>query len=868
LFFPNPDRILGFMLDTPVSSGHPGLDSMLGGLWIGDNVVWRISSIDAYSEVCEAMVAEGLRNSLPVVYFRFANHRPVIRNTPGVRVHKTHPEKGFEHFITEIHRVITEVGLGGVYILDSLSDLQNIYYSDRMIGCFFQLTCPFLRAMETIAYFAISWSGHSSRALEPILKTTQVWIDVFGSTQETRVQHARPLKVSGRLHGPAELFEYSAGTVRPVENSVEASRIIARQEWYGHAGAEYRRVDSWHRFWLRLEDLTNRVLRDPSIAEEHDRLVAVARRMMLTSDARIFAMTEQYISPSAMITIWRRMIGTGMIGGKAVGMLLARSIVRKDAPEIPLEDHDSFYIGSDVFYTFLVENACWWERQRQKDPDKFLEGIDQARDKIINGRFPEYVLDELRDMLTYFGTAPIIVRSSSLLEDAYRNAFAGKYDSVFCAGKGTLEERLQEVLNAIRQIYAGTMSREALEYRRQRGVLERDEQMALLIQRVSGTRRNKWFYPDVAGVMFSYNPFVWHPTIEPSHGMARMVAGLGTRAVERVAEDHPRLVALGEPTRDPGAGPSGGNAQRWLDVIDLEQGLFTSVSLEDVLQHHGVPSLLVRRDWRAEREARRTGAPLWAGSRLSLNAAISAGLAAQLRRILEVVREVYRVEVDMEWTAHIENDAPVIDIVQCRPFHIRSDGPPVPEPALEPGTVPLMQNARAVLGYARNEQAGAVVWVDPERYTGLYEQDRYLVGNEIRDTWDRIPKTGEPPEERAVLVGPGRWGTSTPAMGVPVRFSQLRGASTIVEYCAMHHGLTPDISLGTHFFLDLVETQMMYVALSENPDDVQWERLKRESIPYGKTGAVYIWTPPPGYTLWMYADPVSRRFLVYEKSHR
>ena len=115
-----------------------------------------------------------------------------------------------------------------------------------------------------------------------------------------------------------------------------------------------------------------------------------------------------------------------------------------------------------MFYTFLIRNGVWWIRQRQRDPETFLEGLEEAQSRIREGRFPDYTMDQFQAMLDYFGESPYIVRSSSLLEDAYGNAFAGKYDSVFCVNQGTREERLQALLDTVRLVYASADEREGL----------------------------------------------------------------------------------------------------------------------------------------------------------------------------------------------------------------------------------------------------------------------------------------------------------------------------------------------------------------------------------------------------------------------
>ena len=195
--------------------------------------------------------------------------------------------------------------------------------------------------------------------------------------------------------------------------------------------------------------------------------------------------------------------------------------MKKNSPRFfeLFEAQDSFFIGSDTFFTFLVRNGIWWVRQNQRDPEKVMEGAEQARLRIITGEFPGYIMKQFDEMLDYFGQAPFIVRSSSLLEDNFGNSFAGKYESVFCVNQGPRERRMQDFLAAVKRIYASSMSEQALRYRERRGMLDQDEQMALLVMRVSGTMHGRNFYPEMAGVGFSFNPYAWHESIDPEAGV-------------------------------------------------------------------------------------------------------------------------------------------------------------------------------------------------------------------------------------------------------------------------------------------------------------------------------------------------------------
>jgi len=319
----------------------------------------------------------------------------------------------------------------------------------------------------------------------------------------------------------------------PVTESSTTAEILTSRPWAGLDSVRFR-LGTWNRAFQRAEQAWEAVQRGEPTVDDPAVLARTLMRMAFTRDERLLGMAEKYLALGDVLAIWRRMIGTGLIGGKSVGMLLARAILRKTRPRwnTLLESHDSFYIGSDVFYSFLVENGCWWLRQKQHDRRAFLDDIEEARRRMITGTFPDSILKEFTDMLDYFGQSPIIVRSSSLLEDNYGNAFAGKYESVFCANQGSHQKRLEDFVAAVKTIYASTMSEKALRYRAQRGLLDRDEQMPLLVQRVSGNLHGNLFYPQVAGVGLSVNPYVWNKCIDPSAGMVRLVFGLGTRAVD------------------------------------------------------------------------------------------------------------------------------------------------------------------------------------------------------------------------------------------------------------------------------------------------------------------------------------------------
>ncbi|HPC62900.1 MAG TPA: PEP/pyruvate-binding domain-containing protein, partial [Verrucomicrobiota bacterium] len=531
-----------------MSSGMAGLDRVLQGLLPGDNVVWEVEEVADYAPVLPPFAAEARRLGRRLVYFRFARHEPLLEAGCGAEIHVLHPQEGFERFLTGILDIIESVGPGAFYVFDCLSDLAADWYSDRMLGNFFMIACPYLYELDTLAYFALLKSQHSFQAIHAIVQTAQVIIEVYRTDSRLYIH---PQKVWQR-YSPSmySLHRWEGDQFLPVTSSATITDILTS---VSRPSLEFTvsRPGIWLQTFQQARDLLAEFEAGRASAEDARRLFARVVKMVLTRDERFLALAEEYFHLADLVGVMQRMVGTGLVGGKSLGMLLARAILRKADPrwEQRLESHDSFYVGSDVFYTYLVQNGCWWLRRRQKDFATYLRRAEEARQKILAGTFPEVIQNQFMEMLEYFGQSPLIVRSSSLLEDNYGNAFSGKYESVFLANQGSPQDRLTAFLQAVRTVYASTMSEEGLRYRLHHGLLDRDEQMALLVQRVSGELCGSLFFPHLAGVGLSFNPFVWSQEIDPEAGMLRLVFGLGTRAVDRNEDDYTRLVALNAPRR-------------------------------------------------------------------------------------------------------------------------------------------------------------------------------------------------------------------------------------------------------------------------------------------------------------------------------
>lgn len=869
---------------TDLSTGLQELDQLLRGLISGDNLVWRVDHVEDYGVFARPYCAFGLASGRPVVYLRYANHPPIL--TPddfsgNVKIYDLDPRIGFEPFLDAVHDAIEETPRDAYYVFDSLSSLAETWYSDQMLCNFFMLTCPYLYDRGDIAYFALMRDLHSNEAVMPIRDTAQVMVDVHRHEGEL---YLRPLKTQQRFSPTMHMMHHWSGrSFQPISESYTIAGVLHTAP-PSAVGCAVRPLDAWNKTFLQAQDL----LLGPEEARNSEYaglLFERLLRMVISRDARILELAREYLTLDDMLDIGRRVIGTGMIGGKAVGMLLAQAILKRHAPERwrgLLEGHDSFYIGADVFYTFLVRNGCWWIRRRQKTASDFLEGAQQIRRRIITGVFPREAEDELARMLDYFGCSPIIVRSSSLLEDNFGNAFAGKYESVFCPNQGSFQQRLEDFKSAVRTVYASAMSEDALAYRKCHGLLDKEEQMGLLVQRVSGVQRADLFFPDAAGVAFSYNPYVWHEDIDPEAGIVRLVFGLGTRAVNRADDDYTRIIALNAPLQTPESGRAAGRKyyQHKVDVLDLGANHLTTMDFGQVLKRieNGQCTswrLVSMRDQELERRnrqgERQSASPLFINFDRFLK---ETHFVEDMRNGLEIIQKAYRYPVDVEFTLNFAAEKEYrINIVQCRPLQVKGNARAEALPDNIPEDRILLRSSGPVIGQTRSDVVDRFIFVNPETYGQLPVQERHRIARLIGQLTHCDAVCQHP---QVMLLGPGRWGTSTPSLGVPVNFAEIENVSVLCEIVAMREDLVPDVSMGTHFFSELVEMEMLYLTLfPDKADSVLASRFfleapnhLAEALPGAEPYAdvvrlLHLDDIAPGARARLYADSMKQQTLCF-----
>ncbi|MDA8124564.1 MAG: phosphoenolpyruvate synthase [Deltaproteobacteria bacterium] len=549
---------------------------------------------------------------------------------------------------------------------------------------------------------------------------------------------------------------------------------------------------------------------------------------LIGRDAETLSLVREYLSREDLREIKRRLIGTGVIGGKSVGMLLAHSILRRDPTfegNAELENHDAFYVGADVF-SACMEQRGWPKLSRtQETAEGYFAAARELKTEMLRGGFPEKIKEQFRLMLEHFGQSPMIVRPSSLREDVFENASAGKFASHFCPNQGSPEKRYQNFETAVRKIFASTLSEAAVADRLQRGASLRDEPLALLVQKVSGSRRGDYFFPDLSGIGLSHNPFVWRRGTDPKAGLLRLVFGLGTRAVNRPENEYARIAALDAPLLNPYNRPEDVKrfSQSNVDVLDLRDNAFRTISAAELLagawSTETPLDLIATRDRTASEYLASRGSPANDAWILTFDKLFeSTPFAKTMSRMLKNLEQAYAVPVELEFTANFtDQEIPKLSLLRCRPFRTKGHCRPAELPEKNDQPTILLQQEGNFMGGSLCQTIARIIYVDPRGYAESTVSEKYEIARLTGRLNQQIEKGDQPP---TLLLGPGRWGTTTPELGVPVRFSEINRMTAIGEIAYRDGSKTLELSFGAHFFQDLVERDRFYLAIYPEKEGV------------------------------------------------
>jgi len=578
---------------------------------------------------------------------------------------------------------------------------------------------------------------------------------------------------------------------------------------------------------LQITDELNRFFnQDPEdtvLAPEDNISIKTALiRRFFTNRPEYVNIAKTYIEPKDFVSLLENTVGpthgSGKYGGKTSGVYLAEKIIKN---EMQRNDNlngisfpKSWYITSDTIFNFIHYNDLDETFQiKYLHPDQIRQEQLFLEQVFKNASFPHEIVEGFRRIIRNLEGKPIIVRSSSLLEDSFGAAFSGKYKSLFVANTGTEEERLFSLIDAVTEVYASIFGPDPIEYRRERGLLDFSEEMGILIQEVVGIKVGHYFTPVYGGVAFSKNEFQWSPRIQREDGMIRLVPGLGTRAVDRVGNDYPILVSPKKPKLQVNALVSERiqYSPRYMDVINLKSGAIETVDALHFLKENAdiFPNLnkiiSVHKDGRLTNPPSILLNPKESDIVITFSNLFEKGdFLEKMKDILILLEEKIGTPVDVEFAS----DGKKLYVLQCRPQSQSRGMERKPIPKKVPQDKKLFSTSKFVTT-GQVENIEYIVYVVPEEYVYLKSrEDMQKVAAIINELNIKLPK------RKFILMGPGRWGSRGDIkLGVPVKYGDINNTSLLVEIAKEKGDYTPELSFGTHFFQDLVEAEIKYLPL-------------------------------------------------------
>lgn len=509
-----------------------------------------------------------------------------------------------------------------------------------------------------------------------------------------------------------------------------------------------------------------------------------------------------------------KQIVPGRIGGKARGLLFAASLIESNPERIGgeytrlVDIPQSFMIGTDLFDAFIDYNGLDAVIRHGEEKD-----IDEAFERA---RIPDRFCSALQQLLTQI-SGPVAVRSSSLLEDSPEHSFAGLFLTLFIPNRGDAVSRMSEFERAIQRVLASTYNPNAAVYRKKHGLRIGEEKMAILVQPMIGQRHAELFYPLLGGVAFSKNFYPWTDRLNREHGVVRLVFGLGTRAVGR---NYARVFSL----TDPRLRPEGTSirdilkySQEIFDSLDLDTGALVSRPARDALGLHNhlhkISSVLKEDSYLVE-----TPLPFTPRDRfvLTFDPLILSDrylpLVPIVRTMLRNLEHEFGLPVDIEFAADLSDDRResvpgIFHLLQVRPMGVRREHRRIPMPPVEADRI-LIDSQRA-MGNGILEGVKDIVFVAPEKYSRERPGE---VRREVAYLNSKLAGTNY------ILIGPGRWGSTNPQLGVPVSYADISNAAVIVEVSGGK--FAPELSFGTHFFGDLLADGTLFLSVIPEREDL------------------------------------------------
>ncbi len=523
------------------------------------------------------------------------------------------------------------------------------------------------------------------------------------------------------------------------------------------------------------------------------------------------------------------MTGRGSLGGKARGLAFMSQLLARQFPDNRVGGFEvrfphTLVITTDAFDDFMAANGL----------EGFaFEGRDDAllRERFLAARLPEELGRKLRAYIERV-RVPLAVRSSSHLEDSSCQPFAGLYETFMLPNLAAdPERRFAELCQAVKMVYASAYTTSIKRYFQTLKLNMEEEKMAVIVQELVGRRYGSLFYPAISGVAqsFNYYPFA---RMESEDGVAAVGLGFGKMVVE--GGDVFRFCP-----RHPGIQPQAATPQ---DVIRVSQKQFYALDLdrpnpdlgfgkganlcafdldraERDLTLHPVGSVISAQDDRIVDDLAEEGVRVVTFAPVLKRKLFPLGDI--LTELLKAGKDSLGTEVEIEFAANADyhpRTQPEFYLLQIRPMASSREQVAQEIECLDPQQA--LCACRRVMGNGVVENVRDIVYCHPDRFD--FTQTR-----RIAETIGRLNQALMNQQRRYVLIGPGRWGTGVPSLGMPVNWQQVAGAAVIVETAAP--GRPVDPSQGAHFFHNLASSGIGYFSVlgGDGENFVRWDALER-----------------------------------------
>jgi CheY-like chemotaxis protein len=520
-------------------------------------------------------------------------------------------------------------------------------------------------------------------------------------------------------------------------------------------------------------------------------------------------------------------IGKGSLGGKARGMAFVANLLRqspwlyKKYHGIDIRIPPTLVITTEGFDLFVSQNKI------RKSQCIEMDDAEIAR-VFSKGTIPAQIEEDLQAFLKAV-RGPLSVRSSSLLEDAHHQPLAGLYKTFMIPNDHPQDRvRLAQLVGAVKQVYASTWFEQPLQFALSTAFRHRKEQMAVMIQEIAGGAYGRFYYPAVSGIARSQNYYPIDP-IQPDDGMAKIALGFGKvlgtgEGGLRFCPKYPNSLPNFSKTEDILA-----NAQQQFYALPIGSDI-TSLDLDldlelrnvaDALNEpplSGLVSTYIAQDDRIRDSATSEGAKLVTFAAILKHKTFP--LAGLLTDLLNLGRDGMGCHVEFEFAVNrigIPDEMPVFYILQMRPMPMGSD--PYEVEITDGDKASAICFSSNALGHGKYDQISDLVYIKPDDFdvSRMREMAREV---------SRANACLKAEKRPFLLIGPGRWGSFDPWLGIPVKWEDINGAGAIIELRTAD--LKADPSQGSHFFQQITTHGLFYLTVSEGEGDfIRWERIRK-----------------------------------------